>query len=75
MFVGLAQPITEISTNNLPEGVKSGQRVRLETSPPSIIDAFWDFIPFVVRLYRRYERLDVSHPYRPARAVAVISIT
>jgi hypothetical protein len=36
MALGSTQPLTEMSTRNLPGGVKSGQRVRLTTSPPSV---------------------------------------
>jgi hypothetical protein len=36
MALGSAQPLTDMSTRNLPgEGVKSGRRVRLATSLPS----------------------------------------
>jgi hypothetical protein len=37
MALGSTQPLTEMSTRNLPEGgrVKGGRRVRLTTLPPS----------------------------------------
>jgi hypothetical protein len=35
MALGSAQPLTEMSTRNLP-GVKGGRRVRLTTSPTSV---------------------------------------
>jgi hypothetical protein len=35
MAPGSTQPLTEMSTGNLP-GVKSGRRVRLTTLPPSV---------------------------------------
>jgi hypothetical protein len=36
MALGSTQPLTELSTRNLPEGVKGGCCVRLITLPPSI---------------------------------------
>jgi hypothetical protein len=35
MALGSTQPLTEMSTMNLPGGVKGGRRVRLTTLPPS----------------------------------------
>jgi hypothetical protein len=35
MALGLTQPLTEMSTRNLPEG-KSGRRIGLTTLPPSM---------------------------------------
>jgi hypothetical protein len=34
--LGSTQPLTEMSTRNLREGVKDGRRVRLTTLPPSV---------------------------------------
>jgi hypothetical protein len=36
MALGSTQPLREMSTRNLPGGVKGSQRIRLTTSPPSM---------------------------------------
>jgi hypothetical protein len=49
--LGSTQLLTEMSTRNLPGGVKGGRRVRLTSLPSS-----------VSQLFRKYESLDVSKP-------------
>jgi hypothetical protein len=59
MSLVLTQPPTEMSIRNLP-GVKGSWRVSL-TSPP-----------FMKRLHRKYDNLDVSQSYRPPQPVTGI---
>jgi hypothetical protein len=46
LYLELTQPLTEISTSNLPEGLKRNRRVRLVTSPLSV--------PIVQEVWHRF---------------------
>jgi hypothetical protein len=59
MALGSTQPLTEMSTRNLPGGEGKGRQARKADNLP----------PYVSRFSRKCGNLDVSQPYGPPRSV------
>jgi hypothetical protein len=60
MALGSTQSLTEMSTRNLPGGLRVAGALRLRTLPPFV--------------YRKCGNLDVSQPYGPSRPVTGIAL-